>query len=242
MSASKTYYPGQGTTTADRHGASTAFEPTGEYRRPKLGEVIALQGRAQEIFVDWPADSKEVILKPVEEPKTETWVVSVKNGFGCYVEARRLTVESGAEVRGDTLAEEVALEQKLPDGAELLVILAQRGRSNCEGCGRWRGAEAMTTFSPRCLPCRRWRPRPRTLDPDPLRIELYSHYKRFLLLYVPPGLRSTSLPGVAAFARTLGEHERTIRRLLRHEHKRVRLDTADRLCVKLGIHLSEVYP
>ena len=73
---------------------------------------------------------------------------------------------------------------------------------------------------------------------------LHQEFREWQRLHIPIGVKRawTKAPGLARFAEVLDEHERTLRRIMFREVREVQLDTADRLCVKLSLHLEEVYP
>lgn len=84
--------------------------------------------------------------------------------------------------------------------------------------------------------------RRRRLPVQPLAATLAHAYMQWRDDNTPAGARDLGrAPGLATYAAHIGEHERHLRHILRYQ-ERVNLATADRLCVKLGIHLNEVYP
>ena len=110
-----------------------------------------------------------------------------------------------------------------------------QGRKFCSKCGCWRHAcnfgrqgDGLRGVCRKCL-ARRERNRRHNGGSDPL-------------LPREPLLRELERrAGLYALARNAGVSDRTIRRI-RVENKRVRLDTADRLAVAMGIPLSTIYP
>jgi hypothetical protein len=107
-------------------------------------------------------------------------------------------------------------------------------RRHCEECGIWRrGCEFFrysTGRSPgrRCLTCRQ------------LAERAADSRRRRCSLPAEPIQQLIRETGQAQAARIMEVSPRRIYAIMRQE--RVQLDTADRWCIRFGLHLNEVYP